>query len=68
MVMVELAVGVIGLGLNVAVTPVLGPDMLAERVTAKADPDVRVAVTVAVVVTVVEPRVTVALVGVIERL
>ncbi len=61
-------VGVTGLGLNTAVTPVEGPDTAAERVTAVAVPEVRVAVTVAVVVTVVEPRVTVALVGLTANL
>ncbi len=67
-VIVEVAVGVIGLGLKAAVTPVDGPETEAARVTAVAVPDVRVAVTVAVVVTVVEPRVTVALVGLTPRL
>ncbi len=67
-VIVEVAVGVIGFGLNAAVTPVDGPETEAARVTAVAVPEVRVAVTVAVVVTVVEPRVTVALVGLTARL
>ncbi len=70
-VMVEVApkvVGVIGLGLKATVTRVEGPDTEAERVTACAMPEVRVAVTVAVVVTVVEPRITVALVGLTARL
>ncbi len=60
--------GVIGLGLNAAVTPVEGPETEAARVTAVAPPAVRVAVTVAVVVTVVDPRVTVALVGLTAKL
>lgn len=60
--------GVMGFGLNAAVTPVLGPETLADNVTAVAVPDVRVAVTVAVVVTVVEPLVTVALEGLTARL
>ncbi len=66
--MAEVAVGVIGFGLNAAVTPVEGPDTAADRVTAVAVPEVKVAVTVAVVVTVVDPRVTVALVGLTARL
>lgn len=67
-VMVDEAVGVIGLGLKEAVTPVDGPDMVADRVTAVAVPEFRVAVTVAVVVTAVAPIVTVALVGLTARL
>ncbi len=68
MVMVEVAVGVMGLGLKAKVTPVDGPDTAADSVTAWPVPEVSVAVTVAVVVTVVEPRVTVALVGLTARL
>ncbi len=65
---VPAVVGVIGLGLNAAVTPVDGPETEAARVTALAVPEVRVAVTVAVVVTVVAPLVTVATVGLTARL
>ncbi len=66
--MAPAVVGVIGLGLNAAVTPVEGPDTEAANVTATAVPLVSVAVTVAVVVTVVDPLVTVALVGLTANL
>lgn len=68
MVIVEVAVGVIGLGLKAAVTPVDGPVTVADNVTSLAVPEVRVAVTMAVVVTGTVLSVTVSLVGLTARL
>ncbi len=62
------AMGVMAAGTKAAVTPVEGPVTAAFRVTGIAVPEMKVAVTVAVVVTVAAPRVTVALAGLTARL
>jgi hypothetical protein len=63
-----LAVGVIGFGLNDALTPVDGPETAPDRVTGTEVPEIRVAVTVVVVVTIAAPLVTEAVVGLTVRL
>ncbi len=65
---VPAAVGVTGVGLSPAVTSDDGPVTVAVRAIPGGTPAVRRAVTVAVVVTGVVPRVTVLLVGVISNL
>lgn len=60
--------GVTGVGLSVPVTSVDGPVTVAVRAIPGGTPAVRRAVTVAVVVTDVVPRVTVLVAGVISSL
>ncbi len=59
--------GVMDAGRNAAVTSVEGPVTTAFNATGTAVPEVKVAVTVAVVVTVAAPLVTVALAGLTAR-
>lgn len=68
-VIVDVAEGVVGLGLKATVTRVVdGPITVADRVTALPVPEVRVALTVAVVVVGAPARMTAPLVGLTERL
>ena len=66
--MAPAVVGVTEVGLNDTVTRVVEGETVPDRVTATPVPDVKVSVTVAVVVTGVDKRLTVADVGLTERL